>query len=452
MTDIRTDDPLRRVAKSERIAALDVLRGIAILFILLMNIPAMGGYFTVQPMDPRLVSWTAADRTAWFFIGDVLDGTQRGLLEVLFGAGIMIMARRGMTPDSPIGVADLHFRRNLWLVAFGLVHAFVLLWPGDILFIYGITALFVFPFRTIPARAKAILGALFILAAIAPGAMRYVERTEQQAAVAAIEAKAAAGKVATKAEAEKLDKWKERIEGYKPLAQNKKKQEQVAEEKKARLGSFQGYLAFLAKGWAEFNVGPFMYFSFFEIFGTMLLGMALYEWGIVQGRAGIGTYAAMVILGYGFGVTARHLAGLEVLRFQPAPKLGWLTWDLARIALVMGHIGFVNLALRTGIGARLLSVFQAPGRMPLTVYFSASILCMWILFPGIGLGLFGKFGAWGLTAIALTIIAGQVVFANLWLAVFESGPADWLWKSLAYWKRQPFRKQAAGAEALAPAE
>ncbi len=66
---------------------------------------------------------------------------------MLFGAGVMIMTCRAMTPDGPVGVADLHFRRNLWLVAFGLIHAYVLLWPGDILFAYGTAALFVFPFR-----------------------------------------------------------------------------------------------------------------------------------------------------------------------------------------------------------------------------------------------------------------------------------------------------------------
>lgn len=446
------DDPLRRIARSERIVALDVLRGIAILFILLMNIPAMGGYVEPEPFDPRIVSWTALDQAAYRTIAMVFEGTQRGLLEVLFGAGMMIMARKGMTPDSPISVADLHFRRNLWLVAFGLIHAFVLLWPGDILFAYGIAALFVFPFRVISPKAKAIVGALFILAAIAPGVQRYVERSEMQANVAAAEAKLKAGKTPTADEKKAQEDWKKKIDGYKPIAQNKEKQKDAAEERKARLGDLPGYWTFLAGMWAEYNVGAFMYYGFFEIFGTMLLGMALYEWGVLQGRSGVGVYVAMVVAGYGFGMTARYFAISEVLRFAPQPKVGWLTWDLARIALVMGHIGLVNLALRTGVGQRLLSVFQAPGRMPLTVYFTASILCMWILFPGLGFGLFGRFGSAGLAGVALAIIAGQVVLANAWMAAFESGPADWLWKSLVYWKRQPFRKATRPVEAYAAAE
>jgi len=452
MTDIRADDPLRRVAPSERIVALDVLRGIAILFILVMNIPLMGGYAGLESFDPRLVSWTAADQAVFTGVGMFLDGTQRGLLEVLFGAGVMIMTRRAMQPDGPVSVADLHYRRNLWLIAFGLFHAFVLMWPGDILFAYGIAALFVFPFRGVKPRTKALIGAVFILAAIAPGAMRYAERVELKADVAAIQAKVQAGKVATKAETETLDEWKKKVERLAPVARSKDKQEAVANEKKARLGPLPGYAAALAEVWTKFNVGPFMYFSFFEIFGTMLLGMALYEWGVLQGRARTGAYVAMVLIGYGFGATARYFADQEILRFTPEPKIGWMTWDLARIALVFGHIGLVNLALRSGIGQRVLSVFQAPGRMPLTIYFSASVLCMWILFPGVGFGLFGQFGWAGLVAIAVAIIAGQVVLANAWMAAFESGPADWLWKSLAYWKRQPFRKQARSGEALAAAE
>src|SRR5687768_2033508 len=181
MTDIRADDPLRRVASSERIVALDVLRGIAILFILVMNIPYMGGYATLEPTDPRVISWTAADQAVFTGVGMFLDGTQRGLLEILFGAGVMIMTRRAMRPDGPVSVADLHYRRNLWLIAFGLFHAFVLMWPGDILFAYGIAALFVFPFRRLGPRTKALIGALFILAVIAPGVGRYVERVELKA-------------------------------------------------------------------------------------------------------------------------------------------------------------------------------------------------------------------------------------------------------------------------------
>jgi uncharacterized protein len=451
MTDTVTADATRRVAKTERIAALDVLRGFAILAILMMNIPYMGSYADFELFDPRLVSWTAADQTAFRIIGTLFDGTQRGLLELLFGAGIMIMTRAAMTPDGPVAVADLHMRRNLWLMAFGVFQALVLMWPGDILFPYGIAAILVFSARLAKPRKKAILGLVFILAAIAPRAISTIEAHQLKPQVVAAQAKVDAKKPITKDEQAKLDKWKERVEAAAPLAQSKKKQEAVAKEKKARLGPIQGYWSYLAEFWTQFNFSMFGVFSMFEIVGTMMLGMALYDWGVLQGRRSARLYAGLAVGGYAVGATLRTLAIDGQMRFTPEPKwFGW-TWDIARMALTLGHVGLFNLLLKSTAGARALSVFQAPGRMPLTIYLSASILGMLIIFPGFAFGQFGQHGWAGLETIALAIIAGQLVFANVWMAYFESGPIDWVWKSLAYKKRQPFLKVRGPLAAVAPA-
>jgi len=150
-----------RVSTFERIASLDVLRGVAILFILFMNIPGMGNYaFIVH--DPRIPSWTNADSWSWWVQMTFMDGTQRGLLELLFGAGILIMARKAMEPDGPVAVADLHYRRNLYLCAFGLFNAFVLMWYGDILVTYGLAAVFLFPFRTMKPKWLLAIGGAFL--------------------------------------------------------------------------------------------------------------------------------------------------------------------------------------------------------------------------------------------------------------------------------------------------
>jgi uncharacterized protein len=249
-----------------------------------------------------------------------------------------------------------------------------------------------------------------------------------------------------------VDDWNKRVDRLKPLAENPKKREAMAEEKKARLGSLADYSKFTREFWLTFNFVGETWFFWAEIFGTMLLGAALFEWGVLQGRLSAGAYLAILVVGYGLGVTARHIGNLEYLRFRPDPKTYWITWDMARIALTMGHIALFNLALKTGFGRMLLSPFQAAGKMPLTTYLGASVICMVILFPGIGLGLFGKFGWAGLEAIALTVMAGQLIFANLWLRAFETGPMEWVWKSLAYRKTQPFRKQAAPTGAYQPAE
>ena len=445
-------DPLRRVAKTERIVALDVLRGFAILAILMMNIPYMGSYISEGASDIRNTSWTANDIFAWRAIGTIFDGTQRGLLELLFGAGIMIMTRAAMKPDGPVSVADLHFRRNIWLIIFGAFQACVLMWPGDILLPYGVVALFAFPARTLAPKWKAILGVVFMLLAISPAVGRYVERTEMRDAAVAVAAKTAAHKPVAKAEQAKADKWKEKVESLKPAAQNKKKAEAIAEENKTRMGGIAGYAKFLRDFWIEFNFSPGGIIGLAEILGTMMLGMALYDWGVLQGRRSAMFYLALAVVGYGVGAPLRWFAQVDILTFQPFPKIGWMTWDVARAALTLGHVGAFNLALKSAWGSRVLSVFQAPGRMPLTVYLSASILTMLIIFPGFGFGQFGKHGWGGLEAIALAVMAGQLVFANVWMMAFESGPIDWVWKSLAYKQAQPFRKATGPRAVLQPAE
>ena len=92
----------------------------------------------------------------------MLLGTQRGLLELLFEAGLMIMARKAMQPDGPVAIADLHYRRNWLLVLLGLFNGFVLLWVGDILLPYGLTALLLFQFRLIGWRGQLWLAGAFL--------------------------------------------------------------------------------------------------------------------------------------------------------------------------------------------------------------------------------------------------------------------------------------------------
>ena len=114
-----TEASFAPVARRDRIDVLDILRGIAILGIFYMNIPFMGNSGSMQENDIRSIGWSGADQTVWSVISIVAEGTQRGLLEMLFGAGMMVLAAKAMEPDGPVAVADLYIRRNLWLLAFG---------------------------------------------------------------------------------------------------------------------------------------------------------------------------------------------------------------------------------------------------------------------------------------------------------------------------------------------
>ena len=119
--------------------------------------------------------------------------------------------------------------------------------------------------------------------------------------------------------------------------------------------------------------------------------------------------------------------------------------DLARLAVTLGHLALIQLILGSLTGRWLLRPFEAAGRIPLTIYLFTSLVMMWVVFAPWGFDLFGAWGQAQMLGFSLLVIAAELVAANLWLRHFDNGPAEWLWKSLAYQRREPFRKVAGRA-------
>src|SRR6185295_4344348 len=142
---VRTDQP-RPVAASERIKTIDVIRGVALLGILMMNIPGFGIHGSIF----RAITRGSHNTTDFYTLGAIsifFSGTMRGLFSMLFGAGmILFMVNKKQTPGG-VTVAEYYYRRLLWLVLFGVINAYIFLWWGDILFFYGLCGMLLFPFR-----------------------------------------------------------------------------------------------------------------------------------------------------------------------------------------------------------------------------------------------------------------------------------------------------------------
>lgn len=420
---------MTRIGERERELSLDVLRGIAILFILLMNIPYTAEFTTPDLPRPDRLSWTGIDQVAWW-TQKLLDGTQRGLLELLFGAGIVIMSRAG-EPVTPPGALRLHIRRNLLLMAFGVAHGLLLLWPGDILLAYGAAALLAWPFRVLSPRWLAAIALALVLLSQAGQSEEWFEDR-------ALATAAARGDPAATAT---LDRQ---------LAEQYPTPAQMAEETAARTGSFAAFARYAQQSWidVQFEVVGLFYLVAWEAVSIMLLGMALFKTGVLQGRHSARFYAALLAAGYGLGGLLRVPAILDTLRFDAGPHFGDATGEIARLLLVLGHVAAVNLTLKAATGRALLRPFVATGRMPLTTYMGASVLTF-ILFWGFGL--WGTMGYGGFEGIALLIILAQLTAANFWLRAFSTGPIDCLWKSLVYGRAQPWRRPGpnVGAEVTA---
>ena len=89
----------------------------------------------------------------------------------------------------------------------------------------------------------------------------------------------------------------------------------------------------------------------------------------------------------------------------------------------------------------LTSRLASVGRMAFTNYILHTVACTTI-FYGHGLGLFGQVDRLQQFGIVLGIWAAQLFLSPIWLRYFLFGPLEWLWRSLTYWQREPFRRDS----------
>jgi uncharacterized protein len=417
----------------KRLESLDFIRGCALFGILIMNIVGMGlgpAYDnpTILGGDSGINLWT------WFVVNVTFEGTQRALFSILFGAGVILFTSR---PDS----TDAYFRRNLWLIAFGLFNAWILLWGGDILYFYGLTALFLFAFRHLSGKKLLGLGiAAFVLGAAWTGLDTANLLNLHERAVLAEKVPVPER---TDEQKKTIEQWTERSHGGPPPAVVEKlKKENTA----GYLSALQVRAPRIAKSqswWA--------YRYFFDIFGMMMIGMALFKLGILTLQAKTRTYLAMMAGGYAIGFPLNIYEanwimshGFSGLAYHQAN----MTYDFARLAQTMGHLGLLGLFLKSGSLSWFRQSMAAVGRMALTNYLTHSLVAL-IIF--VFLGYWGALERHQLYFIVFAIWAVQIVVSPIWLRNFHFGPVEWLWRYLTYGKRPPFQRNAPAPDALAVA-
>jgi uncharacterized protein len=454
MAESETEAQLGPVRGRARIDVLDMLRGLAILGILFINVPYMAApVWQFTSGDVRGIGWSPADQTAWMLAEIFSAGTQRCLLQFLFGAGMMVLARKAMEPGGPVAVADLYYRRNMWLLAFGMVDVFVLLWPGDILHIYALAALFLFPFRRMSPRALLTIGLLWatLFAAGIPdnGIRNYRDRAALEQQVTVAHAELQAGEKLGADETRALARW----DVLSHRGNDTETLRHITEEKHAHTGPL---LPYMRRAWDQWGIWAqdWLVWDVLEAFCTMLIGVALWKWGVIQGQRSRGFYLGLMLAGYGFGITLRWIGVHEALTFSPIPRILWVGGEFARLAMGLGHLALVNWAVQTRLGNALLTPFKAAGRMAFSLYFLQQFLGMWVIFSPFGIcaAWWGHLGWARMSEIAIWMILFELVLANLWFRWFTSGPLEWLWRSLAYLELQPILKPREPKGSLAPAE
>ena len=382
------------VATQDRLFTLDVLRGAALLGILLMNIVNFG-LPSAAYQNPDLWGGNDAPNLAAFAIHWIFfQGKMRGLFSAMFGAGMVIFMERAAARDNSVRAADLYCRRMLWLMAFGIVHSW-LIWSGDILYSYALCGLLLFPLRNLSPKALFISGGAALLAwQVFMSANGFLLLSTRNAAVAA-RAEEVAGRTLTKEQQEARKAWDLPLYG--------------------------------------------------DVWGMMLIGMGLYKLGVLQGTRSRRFYLRMALIGYGIGVPlnafttyAMISSHYEIITIYMAN----MPHQLGRASVALGHAAVLLLLAREIRWRWLTSPLAAVGQTALSNYIATSIICALIFFTP-GLGLIGQLQRYQLYFVVAGVWIFNLAWSPWWLRRYFFGPLEWCWRTLTYWRRQPMRRSAA---------
>lgn len=412
---------MTRTKTNGRIITLDVVRGVAVMGIVAVNVVAFAmpiqAYF-----NPTAYGGTSGlDLLTWAFNFVFVDGRFRGLFSFLFGASLLLVitraAERGYNP------IKIHFRRMFWLLIFGLVH-FYFVWVGDILFSYAVIGMVAYLFwkKTPKSLLKWAIG-LLVLASLQGGLL----------ATAFFNTEAAA--LAPNASPVTIQDWREMAVTFRVLAP----------DELARILSIYGssYADVVHYRLSEETIMPFFgtALAFAERLALMLLGMAALKNGFLTGVWQSERYRRVALLALGVSLPA-YAAFAAILYYSGfrVPLIFMIFFAASIPFRTIGFIGYAALIILIAKrGGPLLDRIAAAGRTAFTNYLGTSLVATTI-FYGYGLGLFGQLSRAECYLFVVAIWGGMLLWSKPWLERYQYGPFEWLWRSLARWELQPMQK------------
>ena len=407
-------------AASGRLAGLDLIRGLAVMGIALMNVASFAlppaaydnpvAYGTPSPLD--LLVWSVE----FIFV----EGKLRALFSILFGASLLLVTdREDARGGRPL---RLHLRRMIGLLAIGLVHA-LLVWPGDIFVTYVVFGLVAYPMRAKPVPALLVAGIICLVGQLLVSAATVSDMLSLRDA-----ALAPGSNYVT------VSAWAE-LQGIIGRGDGSAATEAV----RLHLGSYADAVSdHLAHGWAE-RIDQ-LAGAGFETLGFVLIGMAGLRSGLLTGAWPRSSYRRIAIGTLGGGA----VAGAALLVACAANGFGSIAVYAAAIVgeaplRPLMAIGYACSALLLAEGAPADRI-RAVGRMALSCYLGSSLLFV-LLCDGYGLGLFGQLSRAQLLLPVLLAWALMLGLCPLWLRHFRHGPVEWLWRSATYGTAQPMRRK-----------
>lgn len=402
---------LQPTALNERHTLLDVLRGFALLGVLLANMVSHSGYFFLLESNQALLETAEADHIVEWIEHFLIDGKFYSLFSMLFGIGFALQLKRASELD--INFVSRFRRRLLIMFLFGLIHA-VLLFVGDILTVYALTGFVLILFRK--SSDKFLLRSAIIITVFP-----LIQYTILWIINLTTPPQPDAGGGFDQAFFDQL------IEIY-------------------RSGNFLEIIK-MNTGGLIFGRYPDLIFTgrFFRVLAMFLVGFYVAKNMLYTNlEANRSLFKKVMLWGAVIGIPCNIMLAIMMstdayYNLEPLGIIQPIVYAFGVPALCLFYAAGIALWFATPDGKQRLMIFAPVGQLALTNYLMQSLICVFI-FTGYGLGLEATVGPSQLMVIGFIIYIAQLIFSHIWIKYFRFGPMEWLWRSLTYGKLQSFRK------------
>ena len=413
---------MKAAESGERFATLDIVRGVAVMGILTMNIVAFAMPFPAYANPAAYGGDSGLDLASWAFNFLIFDGKMRGLFSILFGASTLLVIERATAAGR--GGAKAHYARMLVLLGFGLIH-FYFIWFGDVLALYALSGMLLYFFRNRSPRA------------LIRWAVAFLSLSVIYFALIGLTGALADNPNLPPAAAANMSESRNVIESDFGADSPK-----IASE----LALYQSdYATIVDSRLNGRRYEPFLSFFGFglETLGLMFLGMAMFKSGFLTGEWEKARYrrwalrsAAIALPPLAFLAWWQASANFDAVRVFLAFLALSVPFD---VLLAVGWAAAIIWWAKRGSHPALNARVAAAGRMAFTNYLATSVI-MTSLFYGYGLGLFGEVSRAALWIFVLGMWGLILAWSKPWLDRFQYGPLEWLWRSLARLQLQPMRR------------
>lgn len=404
---------LQPIAATERHTLLDILRGFALLGVLLANMASHSGYFFLIEAGHTPLETAKADHIVEWIEAFLIDGKFYSLFSMLFGIGFALQLKRASELD--INFVSRFRRRLLIMFAFGLLHA-ILLFVGDILTVYALTGFVLILFRNSTDKFLLRSAFIFTLLPVVQYTVLWIIHLSSSTPP-----DAAGG----------FDQnfFDQLIQTY-------------------RSGDFAEIIK-MNTGGLIMGRYPDLIFTgrFFRVLAMFLVGFYVAK-NLLYTNLEANRPFIRKVMSWGAVIGFPCNIGLAMIMttsayydFEPLGIIQPVVYAFGVPALCLFYMAGITLWFMKPEGKKRLMIFAPVGQLALTNYLMQSLICVFI-FTGYGLGLIATIGPSQLVIIGFIIYIAQLIFSHLWVKYFRFGPMEWLWRSLTYGKLQPMKMKS----------